>query len=433
MTDQIPFLIAATTIAAVSMRLNFYFTKLGFSADRAFWYIWIFLIWSAELATTVPLFDYYNQYPIDPETRKLVLLTFSSAALGFLIGSMLFRRAPGIYRISILDERVVSFTRRWQLLIASTIFIAGTIEFALNRNRFSDLLDLRSAAVSGELSYSAASVHFFYFAQAFILMLGFSDGAKGKVSRAIATMSIGGLILHHLSLGGRINLVVAPALYFIAFTISAGRSGVQHDNYMKELKRTLIPALILIVTLFNYLRILRSNDSAIDIIKGPTELALNTLFSVPLYISDTYISISVHAMHAREANVPFGYFTFDAIYRLFGPIFLSSSSSFGDVFGHIYYRNTPAPWAWTQTNMIPRLIADFGSNFWLALIPIAAFAQWMSLYRFRMGCFGVTVRSMMVLCSAYSILGLFWFSAFTVYTVFYALILHTLAVLRPYR
>ncbi|MFM2280441.1 MAG: hypothetical protein RLZZ444_2672 [Pseudomonadota bacterium] len=433
MNHQIAFLIIATTIALFSMRLNFALTGLKLSADRAFWYTWLFLVWSAELVTTIPFFDLYNQYPIDPTTRKLVLIVFMTAAIGFLIGSILYRQAQGGVGNLPLEGSGVSLARRWQRVIASAIFVFGAYEFASNRSRFSDLLDLRLAAVSGDLLYSPVSVQFFYFAQAFILFLGFSDGLSGRVSRHLVTMSVGGLILHNLSLGGRINVVVAPALYLIALIISASQRPDWSFNTRSEIRRTVRTFVISIMFAFTAIGLLRSQSMRDSLISDPYSFLFNSIFAIPMYVSDTYISISVHSMHAMEALVPFGYFTFDAFYRLASLLVPSTSLDVGDVFGHGYYRDTAAPWAWTQTNMIPRLIADFGSNFWLAIAPIAIIAQWMSLYRFRMRYFGIAVRSMMVLCSAYSILGLFWFSAFTVYTLLYAFILHILVNSRPSR
>lgn len=418
MFEKFPFLVIVTVIALFSMRVNSALTQNKFSADKAFWYAWLFLIWSAEIVTSFPFFEYYSQYPIDQGTRELVLATLLSALVGFLIGSYIYRRMPGGRGDRKVEEGFISFLGRKQNFIALSILLIGAYEFILNQNKFSDLQALRYAAVTGDLTYGSASVQFFYFAQAFLLFLGFSDGTRARVSKLVAFAATTGLVFHNLSLGGRINVIVGPALYLIAYAVSA--SGKENRDVIGELKRTLVVVTALIMTVFTALRLLRGPTDGMSYQSSVLDSIINAMFAIPMYVSDTYISISVHAMHASEASIPYGYYTFDAAYRLFGPILSTNLVDSSEVFGHIFYRDTPAPWAWTQTNMIPRLIADFGAGYWVAIIPIFALAQWGSVYRFRMVFLGNAIRSMMILCSAYSILGIFWFSAFTVLTLFYA-------------
>lgn len=425
MFEKLLYLVVVTLIASISMRVNSAFTHNKFSADKAFWYAWLFLIWSAEIVTSFPFFDYYSQYPIDETTRSLVLNTLFSAFIGFLIGSLIYRRMPGRRSRVELEGAALSFIRGKQNIIALSVFLVGAYEFILNRNKFTDLQALRYAAVTGDLTYGSASVQFFYFAQAFLLFVGFSDGAKGGVSKAVVFAGAAGLVFHNLSLGGRINVIVGPALYFIAYAVSVSERG--NRSVIGELKGTLVVVTALIMTVFTTLRLLRGSTDGITYDYSMMDSIVNAMFAIPMYVSDTYISISVHAMHASEASIPYGYYTFDAVYRLFGSLFSAGEVDSSEVFGHIFYRDTPAPWAWTQTNMIPRLIADFGVAYWVAIIPIFAFAQWASVYRFRMVFFGNAIRSMMILCSAYSILGLFWFSAFTVLTLFYSLIIYLIS------
>lgn len=429
-SGQIPFLILATSVALVSLRLNYAFTKIRFSADRAFWYAWLFLIWSAEFVTTVPYFAEYNQYKITPEIRSLTVATFFAAGVGFLIGSAIYGRARS-YSFSLSHESaIVEFAGRWQNLITALIFLVGFVEFVSNWSRFTDLLDLRLAAVSGDVTTATVSTQFFYFAQAFVLLVGFADGYKGKISLAAVIMSVGGLILHNLAVGGRINIVVAPLLYLISFAISANQRPHWPTSSRFKFKRLVFNSSIVIIFLFSFIRVLRTSYSNTETDIDPVGLFLNALFAIPMYVSDTFISVSIHSTYALKSGTPFGYFTFDAFYRLFEPVLSFSIQDQNEVFGHAYYRDSSAVWAWTQTNMIPRLIADFGSLFWLALIGICAISQWLSLYRIKLSFFGSAVHSIMIFSSAYSILNVFWFSAFNVYILFYSAVIYLLATAR---
>lgn len=430
MDSQIPFLIAATLLGVFSMRVNTVLTRTKVSSDRAFWFSWLFMIWSAEIVTTVPIFKTYNQWEVMPGTRALALVTFLAAAVGFFIGSFAYSRAHGALQNAVGENRIAKFTQRIQLPVSLVIFIVGLYEYVTNRDKFATLLDLRMEVVSGDLGISSVSLNFFYFAQAFVLLLGFADGLRGRISRISVAMALCGLVFHHLSIGGRINLVVAPVLYTIPHLIMAS----QRPDWIKvgqpAFRRTALFGAVVIIGAFTMIQLLRSAVLDFSRVSSPVDFLVNVVFAIPMYVSDTFLSVTVHSSFARQADMPFGYFTIDAFYRLFSSYMHLELPDPNTVFGHVYFRNTPDPWAWTQTNMIPRLISDFGSIYWLALIPIAAIAQWLSLYRFRITYFGVALRSLMIFASAYSILGIPWFTAFNVYVLFYAMFLYFLSRVR---
>ena len=435
---QSPFLFLAlsTGIALASMGVNYRITREKIRADQAFWLAWLFLIWSAEIVTAFPSFEYHFRYPVQPETRNLTIVTFIAAAVGFLIGSVLHLKAREESKARLAVALTSSLPKRWMLWAALGIFIVGLFEFRFNEAKFSSLLELRVAAVEGELATGTFYTQFFYFAQAWVMLLGFSDGAVAKVSRVAVALSIGGLVLHNLSIGGRINVIVAPALYLIPFILMA-RQRKDWDGVVRaRVIRFVISLGVVIALAFPLISLFRTN--AVDLTRVATfgGFFKTVIFSLPMYVSETFISISVHAHHARTSDVPFGYYTFDAFYRLFGSDFSSNIQGAGSVFGHDRYRATPAPWAWTQTNMIPRLIADFGSLFWLALIPISALVQWLSLHRTRVGFLSVVIRSLMIFSSAYTILSAPRFTAFNVYILFYSALIYymsTMASRHPQR
>ena len=122
MDSSVFFLIASTAIALMSMHLNFRFTKTKVRADQAFWLAWIFLIWSAETVTSFSYFEFYNKYSIDSETRTLTIMTFLASAVGFLLGSVLYRQAPGAQKKLSWDTRIATFAKRWQGWAAIAIF-----------------------------------------------------------------------------------------------------------------------------------------------------------------------------------------------------------------------------------------------------------------------------------------------------------------------
>jgi hypothetical protein len=136
MGSPVFFLIASTAIAFISMRLNFSITRARLRADQAFWFAWIFLIFSAETVTSFPYFEFYYDYSFEPETRGLTILTFLASAVGFFIGSVLYRQARGAPINLIGDETVATFSKRYQGWVATAIFVVGLFEFKMNQISF---------------------------------------------------------------------------------------------------------------------------------------------------------------------------------------------------------------------------------------------------------------------------------------------------------
>lgn len=427
MQSPIAFLGIATAIAFASMHLNYRFSKVRFRADQAFWGAWLFLIWSAETLTAFPFFEYYYSYPVVPEIRSLTLTTFVAAAAGFFIGSVLTSKRRKQFSHSISEVAIPLFAQRWQGLVSAAIFAVGFFELSVSSADYTNLLDLRLAAVDGQLTTSTFYTQFFYFSQAFIMLVGFSDGYFARISRVTVGLCIGGLVLHNLSVGGRINIIVAPALYFIPFLIVATQRADWSQTLKWKVRRFVFLVALVVLALFSAIAFFRSYTSDISTITSAEGFLSKVVFAIPAYVSDTYISIAVHVSHAKVAGMPFGYYTFDAYYRLFEPVLALELPDKNTVFGHAYYRDTPAPWAWTQTNLIPRLISDFGDFFWLALTMISALVQWLSLNASRLTFLSTVVRALMIFSSAYTILSASWFTAMNVYILLYAIAMYFLA------
>jgi hypothetical protein len=95
-----------------------------------------------------------------------------------------------------------------------------------------------------------------------------------------------------------------------------------------------------------------------------------------------------------------------------------------NIFGHLFYRETPEPWAWTQTNVIPRLIADYGKYFYLVVYFFVAFiSQWLTIMMVERGFIRHSIATMAVICSLYTIQAAMWFSAFTTIILFFCVLL----------
>lgn len=426
-TNQTVFLLLTSFISICSLVSNRFITNRNLRADSAFWYSWLLLIWSSEIVTSFPIFGIYYYYEITEETRLLTLVTFISSALGFFLGSMLYANYRGGSTELLLEGSFLKLTMHTKTWTSLLIFFVGLIEYTTNLNRYIGLRELRIAFIEGEFENSPFYTQFFLFTHAFIILLGYTDGIRGKTGKFHALLSIGGLIVHGLAVGGRINMVVAPLLYFISFYMRAQQRADWNLVISRRARQTMTFSIVSILVGFFVVQLFRSGtQNTIDSID--MNAIVNIIFALPMYISDTFISIDVHASHAWLTNVPLGYFTFDGFYRLFGGMLSIEKPDTNIVFGHIYYRNTADPWAWTQTNMIPRLISDFGSLYWLAIIPISLIAQWLSIYRIRVSYIGNVINSLMIISSAYTILSAPWFTSLNIYILVYAVIIYAIII-----
>lgn len=423
------FLLAGTLIAGLSLAVNKALTRSSMTADRAFWLAWLILIWSGELVTNTTYSEYHSSYVIDPETRKLVLVTFCAAFAGFLIGSLFFK--GGIANVFLpLESSLSGFVEKAGAPISSVIFLVGFFEFRTNYSKFGDLADLRLASVTGEVETNVFFTQFFYFAMAFLITLACADALSGKISLRSSAIAILGLVLHNLAIGGRINLIVAPALYTITFLFQADQRGMLKGKLLRDTKLFVAVISIAVPILFLFIKILKSRDSSATSDVGSLDLLIRAFLSIPMYISETLIALHIHSIHAKESWLPTGYFTFDFFYRGFQSVLDLQLQDPNTVFGHAYYRDTRHPWAWTQANMIPRLLADFGDWFWVWLILISATVQALTLFRLRVPLLGVGIRSLMFLASLETILLTGWFSAFNVYILLYLFLIYRVLRIR---
>jgi hypothetical protein len=416
--NWIIFLTTATSLAFLSAISCRALSGRWLTAATGFWGSWTILIWAGEIVTTFDVTPQYANYEISPATRVLILQTFIAAAAGFLIGSISRPAA----RADVRDRNVPSLrSLRIQWLVSLQIAIVGFIEFIINFLSFSNLRDLRYAAVTGDVTTPFFFTQYFYFAYAFLIYLAAVHAREGKIQRWTVLAAAAGMILHGLATGARIAIVIVPALYLIAYAFQAQRLGKLSFGRPVEYWRALRQSLAAVILLFFVIGLLRANPNVAA--PGGVLLIKNALLALPLYISDTIISISVHTEFAKRADIPLGYFTFDSFYRLFGPVLGLAEVDGNYVFGHIYFRNTPDPWAWTQTNMIPRLVADFGENYWIAVLVISVISQRITLSRFDSTLVDVAVRSLIFLSSVQSVLLVGWLSAFNVNILFYIFVI----------
>jgi hypothetical protein len=428
--NPVIFLFVATGIAAVSYTINSFLVGTKLTSDKVFWVVWLILIWSAEVVSNSSLI--YYPFPVTPVIRSLVLLMFTWIGLGFLLGSLLAVGCKNVNYSFSADRKISQFIDLYKNRFAIFILFVGIAEFSFNFLRSGNLFDLRADAFESGFQIPQALLQLSYFAFAFLVFLGIADGKRGKMSLPAAMTLFLGLTFHNLAVGGRINVVLAPILYVVPLILSAQANPTWRSGFRSDILRFLSVLLIVIMTGFSLIGVARSFLGRNLGLKFG-DIFWDVVFSFPRYISDTLVAVEIHVSYAKMSDVPFGYFTFDAVYRVFDRMLGIDRAQYSNAFGHEYFRADGmsfVPWGWTQTNLIPRLIADFGSGFLFAVFALGVVVQFLSIYTFRVAFVGIALRSLMVFGSAYSILGLVWFSAFNSYVIFYCTLIYLLAKVR---
>ncbi len=416
MTDLLDSLLAFNlvigAIAAVSLVVCGSLCRQWLTAERAFWGAWLFLIGSTEVVTSIDALDY--PYLITADIRRYTVQYLAASAAGFILTSILLRRH--LERVGTdqawFDPADWDFlSERWRLRLSLLFFAAGAVEFSTNYSRYDNLLDLRVSSISGMSADYQVYTYLFYFAYAYLLLSGFIDGNRAARPRASVYLAMLGLVFHNLSVGGRINTVVAPLMYFTSYLLCMARQvgdALQRGEALRHFSKVLL-AFFGLFALLGRLRTASVDVTAMLSGKG----ILKFVFAVPTYISDAYLSIGVHAGHALQAAPLYGKQTFDAAYRLLMPLGWVDPMP-ANLFGHQFYQDSPDPWGWTQTNVIPRLLVDFGPDyFMLAAFLIAAAMQWCTVALPRRGFVQHTVAALAVVCTLYTLQAAMWFSAFT--------------------
>ena len=416
------------TIAFIALFSLFICKRLNpqrITAERAFWGIWIFLVVSAEIVTNFDFFEY--PYPINATIRIYTLQLFLASAIGFISATFFVSISKKKIRTRI-DIREIqdgwrNLTDKRKFIISIVFFIVGITEFLINYIRYGNLLDLRLGSIEETHIGFQGYTYFFYFAHSFLLLFGYIDGNLRKISKIPVLLTIAGLIFHNLSVGGRINIVVAPLFYMISYMLCFNTNLKDDREEYYRARRYFLIFIGYFFIIFSIIGLLRSwvvDFSSISTVEG---FFNKVFFAVPKYISDAYVSISVHAGHALSVEPQFGKFTFDALYRILDKIDVVEPIKL-DLFGHNLYRHTPYPWAWTQTNVIPRLIADFGEFFWVIVyFFIAFFTQFVSIYLSKRDFIKHSIVTMTIICTIYTIQAAMWFSSFTVIILFFCVLI----------
>lgn len=386
------------------------------TAERAFWLGWVFMMLSAETVSSFEFFEY--PYPVDVVTRSYSLEVIMASAAGFMAATTLAASSRATLRAMLpqaAGTRAAFFRERTRYLTSSFFFLMGLVEFATVITTYGNLLDVRLAALVETHADFQLYLYLFYVCSGYILMLGCVDAARGGGgSKMPAYIAIAGLALHGLSIGGRINVLLGPLFYVVPYLLYLDYFSLGNSKPYRRARVELARLMVVVVIAFSLIAMMRSYNTDFSQLATIEGILQKVIFSVPKYVSDSYVSISTHANHALQGNPPFGQFTFDAIYRLLLRLgFVSESDP--NLFGHLYYRNTPAPWAWTQVNFIPRMIADFGEGTYLiAVFCVMLAAQWISLTLPGKSPYGHSVASLAIICNLYSIQASMWFSAWTV-------------------
>jgi oligosaccharide repeat unit polymerase len=397
------------------------------TAERAFWGVWIFLVVSAETVTSFDFFEY--PYAIDVVTRQYTLELFLTSAIAFISASLVVALKNKRLRV---EKSATSIAQNWRklterrkLIISIAFFVIGTTELVLviKEGRYANLLDLRLASLEDVHTGFRIFLYIFYLAHAYILLLGYIDGNLNRISIIPVILVVASLVVHNLSTGSRINIIVAPLFYITSYMLSINTRQKNGQTAYKYARRKFVIAMAYGFLFFSFIGLIRTAVIDFTSIASIEGFINKVVFVVPKYITDAYVSISVHAGHALTAGPQYGKFTFDAIYRLLVQLNMVERID-PNIFGHLFYRETPEPWAWTQTNVIPRLIADYGKYFYLVVYFFVAFiSQWLTIMMVERGFIRHSIATMAVICSLYTIQAAMWFSAFTTIILFFCVLL----------
>jgi len=396
------------------------------TAERAFWAVWIFLVGSAELVTSFDIFEY--PYSINIATRWYTLQFFLTNTCAYTLATLVHRLLYKTRRAKNWEKENIrwrNLTDKRKLSIAVLFLAIGVIEFAMSYAQHGNLLDVRLASLEDTHSGFQLYIYIFYVASAYLVVLGYIDGTQNKISKVPALLTVLGLIFHNLSVGGRINIVLAPLFYMTSYLLYINSSRVYDRAVYYRAGRYFMVKMLYIFAFFSLMGLLRSFVVDFSSVITPEGFLNKVVFVVPKYISDAYVSIAIHAKHALEAGTQLGKFTFDGFYRIMLHFDLVKPVITNEIFGHALYRNTSDPWAWTQTNVIPRLISDFGEDLYVFVYFWVAFLmQWLSIAMAGKDIIRHSIATMSIVCTLYTIQGAMWFSSFTFIILFFCVFLN---------
>ncbi len=350
---------------------------------------------------------------------------FISSACGFVLASIVYsiKRKMGdyVHRHSMVNRIIL--IDRYREKIAFLFLFIGFFEFLVSYVTHGGLSSVRQVAViEGTDERFLIMSYIFYASYPILVYFAIIDVEKSAIRwRSLLPLWLG-LVFHGLSIGGRINIVVGTLFYILSFVLYQNRIRRVSPNKKRRLY-FMVRAFIFIVfasTMFSLFGILRTSDNILELGTDRTTSPIE-LF---LYVSDSLVSTSTHASEAQTYGKLFGKFLFDGPYRILTKFGLVEHIP-DDLFGHKHYQGyPPQPYGWCQVNSIPRMIADFGYDYYMfAFFVVSFIAQYISLVSYGRSLFVHTLGVLSMVCSAYSIQASMWFSAYSIIIMAYCIII----------
>jgi hypothetical protein len=405
-----PLILYILLIPVAGIFISFALTKKLATAEFFFGVTWIFVLISAEISNTGLLYQ-YKWYHTD-FGLKLIFYTLLASSLGFVMASLVMSldkyKMNRLHEINfkIFDSTFVIKNIR---KIRIVILVLGTISFFLSYYAHGNsIYSIRVETLEESSSLYRIFNYLLYSSFPVLILLGLYDGSRGRINYGNYLFVWSGLVLHGLAIGARINILVGAVVYILGYLTNSNSKFLLRDTF-KLFGKVVVIALFV----FGFIGLVRAPIPLSERIKSRDILNQYGLFSLISYVSDSVVATGPHSRMALSYEPQGGKFLFDGFYRMMRKFDLVDPLP-DDIFGHQYFRRTEqdGPLGWSQTNSIPKMVADFGLTFFPFGFFIVSFvAQILSLKAKSSDLFFKLISTWFVLCSIYSVQASMWFSA----------------------
>jgi oligosaccharide repeat unit polymerase len=430
--SDLKFIIIITFIMVSNLILIRLISKRWISPALFFWSAWMFAILSALFTNNNSFFEY--DYPIDFATKQYILIAFSGVFLGFPVGSLIYNSVKGKLGLqrNFSHEPIKRIYKiEANLKYISLLFLSvGLQQFITNLIEYGSLSILRGMLQEISEDRSGLLVYFFYLPYLFLIYLGYIDSMDKKVRWKLIAPFLLGLLFYGLSSGARQEFAIGFVLYGLSrllFNINyINFSGISFYKEFRKASRFVIIAFIVFATI-GMIRAGFSDRNQISQ-EGRERFYQYVVFSIFWYVTESLVSTGEHANNSEKYGLQYGRYTLDGPYRLLKITGLIEGDQV-DVFEHDNYILTSSPYGWSQTNSIPKMIADFGvggSIFGFFLISLIG--QYLGLACIGRSLFNHSIGVVAYFSMIYSIQGSYLFSANALVILFFGWLLSHLRI-----
>lgn len=371
--------------------------------------LWMFAIYGGTEA--VP-------FLLSEQSIDLVEVAMWSAAVGFVLGAVLSRMMGATRpRIDEQFDAWLSFIARWGISLGVIYSVIGVGYLVYNLMRFNFSLNSIRLAHTGAheggalLGYSEAVVNyvvmtaFILLSMSIIAML--RGGKNAKKTTVLLLIAYAG---QAMSVGGRIYIVV-PFVFGIA-VIALLPGGLA--QMVRRMGWRLAAFGLVVLYLFNAVIVLRGGRGEFTIKDTFEDFGQKTILAPFIYNTCSIVALDLHA-NAVDPGESYGYYTFDAFYRTACKMGCLTDYKYADFFNLDLMKNSSireiSGAGWSQPGAVPKLISDFG---YVGMpIVLALFCCLSQVIAHRWAVVSpvkCTVAAWMLLCCAYTIQSVHWFS-----------------------